>query len=549
MRKLGIPVLFLMLFFNNCGQVRMVDSLSAEKGLSSMSNPQITFSDILLETTLNKSISKQMQYNVSQAIVSFSSTALMHEKDLLNAKVKIDPSTGVFHFKPNPGFRGSVAIQLFIQDGLLTSVQNITVKVDNPVLDFRPALAVRAPTCLFCHATVQGDMISDFGYKSAFDPGPDLFFAVTPNHPLDPPTGRATAYNVTLPWAPSERSTVYGNFLVPNVNMTSLDPNVARSFFPSMTSGTLVEHLTSKIPAVNPSFKGYVAKSQIYIGAPTESDIKTNSNLGSQGMKFVKNTSSDPELSGLSRVKVDADGFDYYTNTPGSPMICEGDLFVDGVVYLENLNLQTVYGCRIYATRSVFINGDISYSDVSALSNLQITSAIGVFMGMGACIDCQNDHGWGNGQVGIDQDSVPGRLIKIIGYLQQLRTMSAITIRDAIVSDYKKVTKILSSKPPAPGPGVDVLSYYRQYLTDRKIRLVDARNSLLSASVAKTSYSRLLVNAPIVMSRYTGNFQGLIIAEFAMWVPGQFSFNFDPVFTGVTLLPFLDFSKILKIEN
>ncbi len=523
----------------------------AEKSLSSQSTPQITFSDILLETTLNKSISKQMQYNIAQSVVSFSSTALEHEKTLLNATVRISPQTGLFQFTPNPGFRGTVALQLYIKDGMFTNVQNITVKVNNPVLDFRPALAVRAPSCLLCHARVQGDVISDFGHKSSVDTlALDNFFIGGPGYPYDPATGYGSAYNINLPWTTTDpdRFDLHGHFLVPNLDMTTLSPSVPRSFFPSVSHNNLVDHLTNKWPANNSDFKGYKGKSLIYIGAPTSNEIKTNSDLGNQGIKFIKNTATDNDLSGFSRVQLPADGFDYYTNSQSAPMVCEGDLFVDGVVHLENLRIKTTYGCRIYATRSVFINGSIIYEDVSALSNLQVTSAIGVFMGVGACIDC-SDHQWGQATAGVKQDSMDGRLNETYFYMHNYRTMDNNALHAAIRLDYSKVTKTLETRPPLPPQGANSVNYYRQYLADRKIRLVDARNTVVGPSIANTSYSRLLVNAPRIDSRYTGNYQGLIIAEFAMWVPGQFSFHFDPVFTGVTLLPFLDFSKILKVEN
>ena len=95
--------------------------------------------------------------------------------------------------------------------------------------------------------------------------------------------------------------------------------------------------------------------------------------------------------------------------------------------------------------------------------------------------------------------------------------------------------------------GEDAATFLYQYAqTQTNVLLWDASNSFVGEG--GTTYKHLLLNAPVVMSRYSGNFQGTVIAEFAMWRLSQFTFSFDPVFTGVALFPFLDYSKILSIK-
>jgi hypothetical protein len=61
-------------------------------------------------------------------------------------------------------------------------------------------------------------------------------------------------------------------------------------------------------------------------------------------------------------------------------------------------------------------------------------------------------------------------------------------------------------------------------------------------------FSRLLLNAPIINSRYKGNFKGLVIAEFALFWQGKTGFEFDPIFKKVPVLPMLKDSDYLVVD-
>jgi hypothetical protein len=61
-------------------------------------------------------------------------------------------------------------------------------------------------------------------------------------------------------------------------------------------------------------------------------------------------------------------------------------------------------------------------------------------------------------------------------------------------------------------------------------------------------FSRLLLNAPLVHSRYKGEFKGLVIAEFALFRLGQSAFEFDPVFKPVPVLPVLKDTDDLDVR-
>ena len=61
-------------------------------------------------------------------------------------------------------------------------------------------------------------------------------------------------------------------------------------------------------------------------------------------------------------------------------------------------------------------------------------------------------------------------------------------------------------------------------------------------------FSRMLLNAPVVHSRYSGRFKGVVIAEFALFWQGKSSYEFDPVFREVPVLPVLKDSDYLVVE-
>ena len=61
-------------------------------------------------------------------------------------------------------------------------------------------------------------------------------------------------------------------------------------------------------------------------------------------------------------------------------------------------------------------------------------------------------------------------------------------------------------------------------------------------------FSKILLNAPIIHSRYKGKFKGLVIAEFVLFWQGETDFEFDPVFREVPVLPMLKEDDYLVVE-
>jgi hypothetical protein len=68
-----------------------------------------------------------------------------------------------------------------------------------------------------------------------------------------------------------------------------------------------------------------------------------------------------------------------------------------------------------------------------------------------------------------------------------------------------------------------------------------------SQNRASIEFTGLLLNAPVVESRYLGLFKGTIVSEIALFGLGSFYFDYDPVFNSAPALPLLP-SDILSVN-
>jgi len=70
---------------------------------------------------------------------------------------------------------------------------------------------------------------------------------------------------------------------------------------------------------------------------------------------------------------------------------------------------------------------------------------------------------------------------------------------------------------------------------------------LLYARDAYTN-DRTLLSAPMIFRRFTGEYTGSMIAEFALASPGEFQFKSHDVFNRVSILPQVANTPILTVE-
>jgi hypothetical protein len=210
-------------------------------------------------------------------------------------------------------------------------------------------------------------------------------------------------------------------------------------------------------------------------------------------------------------------------------------------------------GCRLHVEGSVFIYGPINYVTGTGYDNrnLQITSSKAILMGLGSLykngVHCEansEDSGyWGyyyyrnnytQGMSDADKakyldgisDSAKYRLTYFwgrYGYYQRSDTRSGLDIGQDIYNEM--MSTIGTQQDAACRP--------------------ETRN---------TNFDRLLLNAPLVQSRYAGTFKGSIIAEVNLMSLGlaqngsRFRFEFDPVFQNVDVLPLLQDQDFLQVK-
>jgi hypothetical protein len=411
-----------------------------------------------------------------------------------------------------------LALTVFPKDTLSIDTQDKALKtkiktgINRAVNEYEPAVAVRASGCLTCHAEINSNYITDFGYGSPY------FFAnpasknqvgffnghIYGDFIADPgKTGWFTAAfkkEIIVPEAPIDFN------LEEAVGNTLTDK---RSYTVALKASSLAGYLRAlENKKDKPAL--VVEKTKIFIGAPDTKTLESGFGIKhgeNTVIKYFKNDPvQSPEIKGIELGK----NRKYYTNM--GEIICDGDLFIRGMLLLDKPVIDTISGCRIYATGPVFLQKEITFKNSGNnkdKSNLQIVSTEAIFLGVGRekCKDISKT------------DPMALRLIKT----------------PALPSIFTRTAFIQNISPQK----------LMQDLYD-KTALVQLEDSTCHDSTI--GFSRLLLNAPIIHSRYSGRFKGLVIAEFALFWQGKTNFEFDPVFVEVPVLPVLKNSDYLRIE-
>ena len=241
-----------------------------------------------------------------------------------------------------------------------------------------------------CHADIQANIITDFGYGNPWFMG-----------------GTSTGFDLANPeqtqsWFNNDDSTwfsakqILGTVYVPNapINSSAMamlsptpaatptiaefmqTPYVPQNHFDSDASAqSMAGKVTPAVAGAAP-VKGL---SKIVIRAPTEAEITSIDPAffaGPVGFE-LKGTGTAPALI----VKNNGQG-EFVTNDPSQPLVCsDADILVNGSLFLNNLNVSAAKGCRFYVTGTVFVQDAITYAGGSG--NVQITSSRAIVMGIG----------------------------------------------------------------------------------------------------------------------------------------------------------------------
>jgi len=385
-------------------------------------------------------------------------------------------------------------------------------KQRSSVAEFAPALAARAAACITCHAKIRSGFITDFGYG-------DSYFWGSPGG-----NGRMGPFNGSIygdfygvepnktAWMTAEIS---GPIVVPQADF-SFDLRTAAgaplagqaSYEQALQATSLAKYLAAlENQKTNPS--PVIEKKRVYIGAPNAATLEARFHATPRTrIKFIKN---DLRKSSDIRGIDSSSGGKYYTNI--ADVSCDGDLFVRGTLFLNHATIATQNGCRIYATGPIFVQNAVTYKNIGNSrdrTNLQLVSAQAILLGTGEKNCSKTDK----------ENPLARRLIAGIA-------SDTFFTRDA----HKN-----SIAPKAFGQAI----YDQSKLIDS---LEDA-----SCDDDTIGFSRMLLNAPQVHSRYKGKFSGTVIAEVILFPPGKSNFEFDPVFREVPILPVLEDSDYLLVQ-
>lgn len=417
-----------------------------------------------------------------------------------------------FSYTPKFGFRGVEVVRFWVKDsGGDVNYRDISIHVGNPFRDVQPALAVRGMGCITCHASINSDVITDFGLGSPW------FFGKSTNSTVFS-DGRAHAQAYSDHAANSWLTAKFNNVKihVPKATIgVDLKTQVADSSHARFSARTLKEYVDAveaHKKAANPmNAVGTTSeKNSIFIGSPDAATLRSRLHLTGVFSRYFPDSAQSPKLSGLVDL---GSHFELIGN-----VTCDGDLGLDKPVFIKNLKLSTISGCRIYSTQPVMIDGPITYVSLNAsknLTNLQVISSDTILMGIGDS-HCETTSGW---------------------YFTNSAYKSPLKLR--IESHSPEMRRL------APG--------------DRSAKYNSLRSLVLAMGAVDAScrggveprqvhFDRLMLVAPNVQSRYTGKFSGVLVAEFANFALSKFSFSFDPVFKEVAVLPMVPNTDYLDVK-
>lgn len=350
-----------------------------------------------------------------------------------------------------------------------------------------------------CHADIRSNVITDFGFGNTW-------FMGGASATLD---GSQTWYNnLASTWQSAKQ--IKGSVYVPNqpvtaaamtgIGSTGVTPLKIADFMNTPykpgwnfdNDPTQIGRPMSLKIQPEPGKEKVISKNVITIRAPYEYEIEGLApDLFNSG-----STVGAKRLGSNASLQLVAKG-NYMMNDESAALECaDADIVVKGPLFLRGLRVDASKGCRIYVSGSVFIEDAITYVGNGVQQNLQITSANGIFMG-------------------ISSARLRGRFADSRGLqLAGTRNFASRSAQAQVEADSIGVLK-------------------------------DAQDSY--SPRASINYTGLLLNAPMVQSRYLGNIKGTIIAEAALFALGEFHFEFDPVFGEVNVFPKL-LTPIIIVE-
>jgi|GEM_PF-1900505 len=479
----------------------------------------------------------------------------------------INQPTFLLRFTPLPAFTGSRDIALHAIEGTSRLIDSSRVTLAAGVVTsipiVQPALAVRASACVMCHADVRSNIITDFGYGGD-GKGRDYYMG------KNIPNMMGYAWNNGAIYGDDKAFNVLGNWAqlkLESGKKVLLPKNAPVTGQPATMSGAtnLKDYLKQRFSlspyasTVNATIAEY---SSIYIGAPSAERLRTVFGVAASSTDFsvpfpyAKSTTGGANLNGLS-----ISGAAAYNS---GVVTCEGDVLINGPLRLSNLRLNSKTGCRIYATGSIFVYGPIVYENIAdaayANSNLQLVSSRAILMGLGELWSgaAPVDGVATSCETGVTKPSTVSEFFYLKNSTMALRnefkrkySPNAAELKhyddQNWSSMYSRMTFWMNGTHAFRNDSRDGWDIGDDILTEYS-KIGAQKDAACEPAKRNVSYSRLLLNAPQVHSRYWGDFSGVIVSEFILPALGQFHFQFDPVFLKAPVLPKLQDTDYLKVQ-
>jgi|GEM_PF-4290973 len=211
------------------------------------------------------------------------------------------------------------------------------------IAKIEPSLAVRATSCLLCHAQVKGAIMTDLG-------GGEKTSSIY--------LGGQTA----MSWSSMNLN---GKVIVPK-------KKIANTWIRELVEGL--------VATSNPVEEVTTLKIKYPSAALIRASAQLSGAISAKGLP-----------SGITQ---QSNGF---VEISGN-LNCSGDIAISGFLHLKSLSLTTTNGCRIYVTGNIFVSGGIKQTG-GALRNIQLVSASGIYLEMDSGdISARATHMKGQGQ-------------------------------------------------------------------------------------------------------------------------------------------------------
>lgn len=473
----------------------------------------------------------------------------------------------------------------------LTDSESYNLIADPPVFTItgaRPALAVRAVACAMCHAKIKGDIVTDFGHgtswflgtgsssDSRYRPYEAGIYAedwrdgvqIEGNLYTKNASVTLTDYVNALSHASTGNATPPGGWKIADV-VTKQMFSTARNALIRLIN-FIGQAPTSGVPGM---FGSVTYKNNMLIAAPTAAQI----NALTASMSLVATDSgvsiykkSNATLANLNIVA--GTGGKYVRNS--GTVECWGDVVIQGALFLDNLQLNSrAAGCRLHVTGAVFIRGGITYLNEATYPkvNIQITSSRAIISGINPnfAFERFSSSVWpkiptsafpdeattvanmtalkadASRIADLDNDGGPMMVAKYTTYsggaIASQTNVGFLQNQTAAIADQAALIAADNGWTYIAGQQATYNAIKGNCTTDTNLAITNSIPCILtwSSSYGKktVNYNHVLLNAPIVHSRYYGLFKGIVIAEFFMPAVEHLEYEYDSTFDSVPVLP------------